>query len=344
MKKIGVVINISDVWDKCRQWTTNRIFDHSNPNRSMEVLNYAYAMTEDERVQFFNDYFERVIRELSSDDLLLLLRRYNRISFGGRNIDIDWSRARATLYFVVGDYFPTENFHNMLTSYCQWKVLYYWYWEKNIREQTEWIVAHLDYVKSQIQTIANGEYDSDEGNMSQGNIPYNDGFIFNPPPKRKEIPSADEDTETVGVSDSPTDPDTPTPEPEPEKDEEWFFSQDFQNLMVLTDEQFSLQYALDRRVYTTAKSFQTLRIVVYNDEGRTVNAVAYMYRFIEQGQVQLPISKTINLRYTKDVTYYARAILIFEDGTEEVVAESTHCVVTMQNNSIYSEQYSEQYT
>lgn len=330
MKKIGVVINISEVWDKCRQWTTNRVFDHSNPNTSMEVLNYAYAMTEDERVQFFNDYFERVIRELSSDDLLLILRRYNRISFAGQDINIDWSRDKATLYFVVGDYFPTDNFRNMLVSYCQWKVLYYWYWEKNIREQVEWIVAHLEYLKGQLQTIANGEYNDTDGNMSQGRIPYNDGFIINPPFKRKAIPTADDETETVG--------DNSTPEPEPDnREEEWSFTQDFPPSMELTDTQVSLSYTLDRRVYNTAKSFTTLRIVVYDDSNAIVDSIDY------SSDVQLPISRTINLTYSRDITYYAQAMLILDDGTQEVVAESTRCAVTLQNSSTYSEQYSEQY-
>ncbi len=341
MKKIGEIITISKVWDKCRQWTTNRVFDHQNPNHSMENLNYAYAMTDDIRTQFFNDYFERVVRELETDDLLIALRKYNRISFGGENLALYFDADKATFFFVVGDYFPCESFNNLLHSYCQWKVLYYWYWEKDLKEQYERILVFLEGVKSKIQTIANGDYQSTDGETMRGRIPYNDGFIINPPRKKIEddIPTKNDETEYIGEN---------TPEPEPEtKTATWFIAKDLdaeQDAFVGDTINFAIAINKEGEETRNIKEikFEFYTVIDYN--------ISTDISIISGDEILLPLEKDFTLKTTEEMVGVAVYVgctinITFDSQPKQVTLQSRNCIINVkkQSNGIYSEEYNDTY-
>lgn len=344
MKKIGEIITISKVWDKCRQWTTNRVFDHQNPNRSMENLNYAYAMTDDIRVQFFNDYFERAVRELETDDLLISLRRYNRVSFSGKNLTLSFNDDEAVLYFVVGKYFPGESFNNLLHSYCQWKVLYYWYWEKDLTEQCDRILMYLEQTRNKIQTVASGEYESTDGETMKGRIPYNDGFVFNPPPKdiAKDIPSSSDNTELISTDET-------TPEPKPEiKTAKWFIVKNFpvswKGEYVGTVLKFPI--SINKEGYEE-RDIKEIRFEFYSVVGHDAK---YTTRTFLKDVVLLPLETEFQLTLTEDMvgaSVYAgcEIYITFEQQPNEVKLSSEKCIIEVvaQSNGVYSEQYNDTY-
>lgn len=345
MKKIGEIITISKVWDKCRQWTTNRVFDHQNPNRSMENLNYAYAMTDDVRVQFFNDYFVRVICELETDDLLISLRKYNRISFSGENVSLSFEDDTATLYFVVGNYFPSVSFNNLLHSYCQWKVLYYWYWEKDLTEQCDKILMYLEQTRSKIQTIASGEYESTDGETMKGRIPYNDGFVLNPPRKSvtDDIPSSSDEPEIIDPDDKTP---TPTPTPTPTTPT-WYISQDFaDNIKAQVGSKLDFTISINK----IGEESRDIKEVKFEFYSAIDNEITSEIRTFLKDKILLPLETQFEVTITdamvgKFVYAGCEIYITFEQQPNEVYLSSKKCIIeaTAQSNGVYSEQYNETY-
>jgi hypothetical protein len=177
MNVIGLYISLKKIFDACSYWTNNRALLPNNPNYSYEV-NDTYGMTEDDRQFFFKDYIQTVCAEtsvkLSAIRKKLLINGVRATS--SNSYVYSYPNGKAIFYVLVNSNFPSDEISTLLYKYIQWKVLYYWYWMKNLQQEMSLIVAELEEVEKSIKnTIAT--YNNDKGEDS---IPYNDGFIVNP--------------------------------------------------------------------------------------------------------------------------------------------------------------------
>lgn len=193
MKKIGVGIVISKVWNKLEYWTNNRALLKENPNKSRETLNETYGMSEDDKEYFFNDYLKTSANEIYSSKIFSAIRRWNKQSF---NVDFvcDYKDDVILFYFVVGKYFPVKTIQELLSRYVEQKVLWYWYYMKNLMDECAIIDIEIAKVEQEIKNIVSKDWELDKDD-SVRTICYNNGFVINPELEDEDIPSNEDEVE-----------------------------------------------------------------------------------------------------------------------------------------------------
>lgn len=331
MKKISVVISIDKVWDACRQWTSNRAFLQDNPNVSRQTLNYTYAITEDEKEQFFRDYLELSVSELVVGEYLRRIQKYNSTAFYGEDSDFDFDNNKITLNFCVGERFPAKEFGNFVCKWLQWKVLYYWYWEKCLNEEfAKLVYAEIKRTESLIKAVVNKDYSN--GNGTSDRIPYNDGFVINPPMKKDaaDVPKATDDAEKIKIG-------TITSEPTIETKEVWSFIEDLPKEIFVSNEgdEYALVVSFTRSYATSYKDYSYINVVLH--EGKQTKSVLY------DRAVNLPIKIEDKRDFKEQQECYYEVFLRFADGRDEKILESVHCTVQQQDNGVYGEIYTQVY-
>lgn len=200
MKKITIGITLSKEFESCQQWSQNRAWQKDNPNKSRDNLNFTYAMSEDDEM-FFEEYSETVCAEVAVDDLFKLFRKHTGKCFAV-DYEFDYGSDYAKFNYVVTNNFSAKALHILLFQYIKFRILYYWYWEKNMYEDLQYVELELDKLAEKIRTMAINEAQADDEDTNgepMDIIPYNDGFVINPPRKRRQYPTADDETETIGV-------------------------------------------------------------------------------------------------------------------------------------------------
>ncbi|MBR1775361.1 MAG: hypothetical protein IJ759_07570 [Bacteroidales bacterium] len=200
MKKITIGITLSKEFESCQQWSQNRAWQKDNPNKSRDNLNFTYAMSEDDEM-FFEEYSETVVAEVAVDDLFKLFKRYTRKCFT-EDYEFDYNQDFAKFNYVVTNNFSAKALHTLLFQYIKYRILYHWYWEKNMYEDLQYVELELDKLAEKIRTMAINEAQADDEDIDgepMDIIPYNDGFVINPPRKRRTIPTEEDETETIGV-------------------------------------------------------------------------------------------------------------------------------------------------
>lgn len=202
MKKITINITLSKVFESCQQWSQNRAWLKDNPNKSRDLTNFTYAISEDDEI-FFEEYIETVVAEVSIDNLLRLFRRYTSKCFA-EDYEFDYNNDFAKFNYVVSNRFSAKALHILLFQYIKYKVLYYWYWEKNMYEELQFVEIELEKLSEKIKNTSINEAktnDTDKdgkGGEPMDIVPYNDGFTINPPKRHRELPALYDESEVVG--------------------------------------------------------------------------------------------------------------------------------------------------
>lgn len=173
MKTIGIVISPNNIFNRCIYYTSNRVFAQDNPNLSSAELNHAYAMSEDDRKYFFNDYYMLACGNVSK--CLIPFRK--RIIFTDNTGEIpngfssDYLTDRTVFYLRVSDKVALDMVVPIMGEILMLNILYEWYSLKNIYNEIDIIGDKISQSEIKLSRILS-EYSSD--NMLQ--TKYNMGF------------------------------------------------------------------------------------------------------------------------------------------------------------------------
>lgn len=183
MKIIGVRILLSKTFEKCSYWTLSRVLLPQEPNHA-KMVNDGYAMTEDDKEFFFNEYFKTSCTDLSRITLALRKKLYvnHEIANNYNCFTLSIPDDRAIFYYSVSDTFPTDIFTPIAEKYIQYMVLRYWYWIKNRYDEVQMLDEELTKLEKQIKLLIN-QYCTD----SKVRQRYNNGFALNPEPEAKQL-------------------------------------------------------------------------------------------------------------------------------------------------------------
>lgn len=206
MRLIGIVISPNKIFKECKRWSKNRAFLKDNPNISRESLNPTYAMTDDDDV-FFEKYFQSSVMDfLTNREFSTLQNKYTKVITNP--IEYDYNQKKCALLLVVESRFPKESLCVLINDYVQWSVLYYWYWEKNLIEEMQLCKNQMQWLQEKIKDIVINSYaddddkDGDKEFSKIGIIPYNDGFVINPPRRKRDLSNINTLPDYIGGQDT----------------------------------------------------------------------------------------------------------------------------------------------
>lgn len=173
MKTLGIVISPNNIFNRCIYYTSNRVFAQDNPNQSASNLNPAYAMSEDDKKYFYEEYYTLSCGYLSK--LLIPFRK--RLIFTNNSGMIptgfsnDFLTDRTVFYMRVADKAPLDIIVPIMAEILKLYILLEWYRLKNLYEEVGIIGGNIDKLDTNLSRILS-EYSSDK----KLQIKYNMGF------------------------------------------------------------------------------------------------------------------------------------------------------------------------
>ena len=154
MKLIKAKIDIQDIYNRCSHWTLNRVLTPKDPNGSHE-LNDAYAMTEDDKDEFFYPYLRKGVSHAVLNifspfwsELLVNYKAANEYDI------VEYSRDNSfvSIYMIMHDSAPPREVINVFCNWLQYYILYYWYWLKGYDQQ--FATQERDVLERELNAIA----------------------------------------------------------------------------------------------------------------------------------------------------------------------------------------------
>ncbi|MCF0125804.1 MAG: hypothetical protein HUJ68_08660 [Clostridia bacterium] len=188
MKLIGIKVYAGKIFDICKAWTQRRVLDSQNPNYSQANLNYAYGMTEDDEKYFFKTYFKRACAEAAA----IIFRLAENLTINGEDVIKDTSykysyffpisdnpinskKSFVVFFMYVNNNFPVDVAKEYIENFLQYRILYYWYWEKNMESELPRLELQYKEAQKELRNLISKF--SQEGCLR---VPYNDGFCQKP--------------------------------------------------------------------------------------------------------------------------------------------------------------------
>lgn len=173
MKTIGIVISPNNIFNRCIYYTSNRVFAQNNPNLSSAELNHAYAMSEDDRKYFFNDYYMLACGSVSR--CLIPFRKRiiftDNIGEVSNGFTSDYLTDRTVFYLRVSDRIALDIVVPVMAEILKLYILLEWYKLKNLYEEVAIIGGNIDELKKKLSRTLSA-YSSDNRLQTK----YNMGF------------------------------------------------------------------------------------------------------------------------------------------------------------------------